>query len=136
MVTSSIKFWKAMEKFDVSRSLFCVKSSKVQKLLYMNSHSTLIVYSLFSNSKYKNSAVISTEAQRNGEISINNLSQRIRKFKVQKVVLQRSPFLLSSLPVWLRYDCSFVAITQPPLNTSRFKSCCTVKSHSKFKKAP
>jgi len=26
MVTSSIKFWKAMEKFDVSRRLFWVKS--------------------------------------------------------------------------------------------------------------
>ena len=38
----------------------------------------------------------------------------------------------SSLPLWLRYDCSFVAITQPSLNTSSFKSCCTVKSLSKF----
>ena len=27
----------------------------------------------------------------------------------------------SSLPLWLRYDCSFVAITQPSLNTSKFK---------------
>jgi len=34
MVTSSIKFWKAMEKFDVSRSLFLSKKFKVQKLLY------------------------------------------------------------------------------------------------------
>ena len=53
MVTSSIKFWKAMEKFDVSRSLFLSKkfesskfeSSKavVHEKSFKIQHSTLIV---------------------------------------------------------------------------------------------
>ena len=86
MVTSSIKFWKAMEKFDVSRSLFLskkfeswkFKSSrfKIQKLLYMNSHSTfkIIVYSLFSIFQIQK---LSCHFERN-EMKPRNLNQQFK----------------------------------------------------------
>ena len=115
MVTSSIKFWKAMEKFDVSRSLFLSKkleSSRFKKLFQRVVHFQYTLYSLrptaYSHSKFniQNSKLIfllqfRCHFERN-EMKPRNLNQQFKlenqKVEGSKVVVQRSPFSLSNLP--------------------------------------